>query len=194
VCFPLWSTRDRTRRIHRTNTASAPYPLAFGVDGDPLDVPAEAVAWRVKRAGRRGRPRPVFDCETGRQLELPLTSTIDDLVEAGCPADRYRLEAVDAEGRAIPGVIAYCEVAADDEENTERRNDAGDETSVLAQLVRDTVTANNQALQTLTARRSCWRFSVAQGSSACRWSRTSIAFGLPRRRRWRGSSACREQT
>src|SRR5215831_14631850 len=87
------------------------YPLAYDLHGDPLDVPAEAVAWRVRRAsGRPGRPQNVYDPETGRQLEIPLESTVDDLRDHGCGPGRYRLEAVDREGKAIVGVVAFTEV------------------------------------------------------------------------------------
>jgi hypothetical protein len=87
------------------------YPLANDANGNPLDVPADAVAWRVRRGGgRRGRPRIVFDNETGRQLEVPLESTIDDLVDHGCPAGRYRLEAVNAAGHVLPGIVAVTEI------------------------------------------------------------------------------------
>jgi hypothetical protein len=87
------------------------FPLATDANGNPLDVPAEAVAWRVRRGGgRRGRPRIVFDNETGRQLEVPLESTIDDLVDHGCPAGRYRLEAVDRSGHLLPGIVAVTEI------------------------------------------------------------------------------------
>jgi hypothetical protein len=88
------------------------YPLAFDVDGNPLDIPEEAVAWRVRRNGGRGRPRTIFDPETGLQLDVPITSKIEDLIERGCDPDRYRLEAVDREGRVIPTLVAIVEVAA----------------------------------------------------------------------------------
>jgi hypothetical protein len=52
----------------------------------------------------------VFDSETGRQLEVPLSATVDDLIEHGCPAGRYRLEAVDGSGRVIPTIVAVTEI------------------------------------------------------------------------------------
>lgn len=88
------------------------YPLAFDANGNPIELPPEAVKWRVRRGGgRRGRPRHVFDAETGRQLELPLTATIDTLIDAGCTADRYLLYPVDGEGHLIGGIIAVTEIA-----------------------------------------------------------------------------------
>src|ERR1700694_5391959 len=97
-------------------TTKVQYPLAFDADGNPLTVPPEAKAWRVRRGGgRRGRPRSVFDPETGLQLDMPLGCTIEDLIDRGCVPDRYRLEAVDEEGRIIAGVVAICEVPPTDE-------------------------------------------------------------------------------
>src|SRR6185312_13249257 len=88
------------------------YPLAFDANGNPIELPPEAVKWRVRRGGgRRGRPRHVFDAETGRQLEIPLTATLDTLIDAGCTADRYLLYPVDGEGHLIGGIIAVTEIA-----------------------------------------------------------------------------------
>jgi hypothetical protein len=88
------------------------YPLGNDQHGNPIDVPAEAAAWRVRIGGsRRGRPRNVFDPDTGRQFEVALGSTLDDLREAGLPPGRYRLEAVDREGNLLPGVVALTELA-----------------------------------------------------------------------------------
>jgi hypothetical protein len=36
---------------------------AFDSDGEPIDVPSEAVAWQVRRAVTRGRPQPVYTCD-----------------------------------------------------------------------------------------------------------------------------------
>jgi hypothetical protein len=87
------------------------FPLAFDLNGDPIELPPNAIAWRVRRGGgRRGRPSHVFDSETGRQLEIPLGATIEALIEAGCPPDRYLLYPVDGAGHIIPGIIAVTSV------------------------------------------------------------------------------------
>src|SRR6185312_12340110 len=92
------------------------YPLAFDANGNPLMVPSGAVAWRVRRGGgRRGRPRNMFDAETGRQLEIPLGATLQDLIDTNVPADRYLLYPVDAQGIIIPGVVAVTEVPHDED-------------------------------------------------------------------------------
>jgi hypothetical protein len=113
------------------------YPLAFDGNGNPIDIPATAVAWRVRRGGgRRGRPRNVFDAETGRQLEVPLGSTLNELIEAGCPADRYLLYPVDAEGRIIPGIVAITEIldGATETEEPDAATAAADKQSMQALL------------------------------------------------------------
>jgi hypothetical protein len=101
------------------------YPLAFDANGNPLTVPSGAVAWRVRRGGgRRGRPRNVFDAETGRQLEVPLGATLQDLIETNVPADRYLLYPVDAQGLIMPGIVAVTEVPADESEDADATGDA----------------------------------------------------------------------
>jgi hypothetical protein len=92
-------------------------PLGRDMAGNPVDVPAEAVAWRVRRAANgRGRPRNVYNCD-GQQLEVALDATVEDLREAGCAPGRYRLEAIDASGRVIPGVVGMTEVKLEEEED-----------------------------------------------------------------------------
>ena len=116
------------------------YPLAFDANGNPVKVPAHARAWRVRRGGgKRGRPRNVFDATTGRQLEVPLGASIDDLIATNVQADRYLLYPVDAEGAIIPGVIAVTEVPeSDDDEGDDDRPEGStptDKDPVLAALM-----------------------------------------------------------
>jgi hypothetical protein len=104
---------DATERESRAApVAGARFPLARDGMGNPIEVPPNAVAWRVRRGGgRRGRPRHVFDPETGRQLEVPLGATVEDLIDEGCTPDRYLLYPIDAEGQVIPGIVAVTEVS-----------------------------------------------------------------------------------
>ena len=100
------------------------HPLANDANGNPIVLPEEAVAWRVRKmASRAGRPKTIFDPETGRQLEIRIEATIDELAEHVNEAGRYRLEAVDAHGHHLPGYIAFTEVLiVDDEEQPEEAN------------------------------------------------------------------------
>ena len=83
-------------------------PLANDIDGNPIDVPESAAAWRVRRRAGRGRPQAVFDPATGAQLEIQLEATVDDLRPFG--PGGYRLDAIDEDGSVIEGVVAYTEV------------------------------------------------------------------------------------
>ncbi len=99
--------------------ATATYPLAWGQHGDPLELPAEAAGWRVRRH-RLGAGGGISRWSTSRAgpLILPLDATIDDLLEqaAGKPG-RYRLEPVDAAGRLLKTqpALAVIEKAAPSE-------------------------------------------------------------------------------
>ncbi len=88
------------------------YPLAHDDSGSPIDVPANAAGWLVRRhGGGRGRPAAVYDGD-GRPLVVPLESTTAELRSHGCKAGMYRLDAVDASRRVLD-VVAYTEVAYD---------------------------------------------------------------------------------
>lgn len=88
------------------------YPLAHDDSGNPIDVPANAAGWLVRRhAGGRGRPAAVYDGD-GRPLVVPLESTAAELRGQGCKPGMYRLDAVDA-GRRTLEAVAYTEVSFD---------------------------------------------------------------------------------
>ncbi len=88
------------------------YPLAHDDSGNPIDVPANAAGWLVRRhAGGRGRPAAVYDGD-GRPLVVPLESTAAELRGHGCKPGMYRLDAVDA-GRRTLEAVAYTEVSFD---------------------------------------------------------------------------------
>lgn len=127
----------------------ARYQLANDGEGNPLEVPEGAVAWRVRRGGgRRGRPRIVFDNETGRQLEVPLEATINDLVDHGCPPGRYRLEAVDGEGRLIAGCVGVTEipVEADDADEVPASTDKFERHMLAIERLVDVVCRSQEAM------------------------------------------------
>lgn len=128
------------------SAGTARYPLAFDQNGNPLDVPEEAVAWRVRKGGgRRGRPRNVFDPETGRQLEVPLGANIDELINAGCEADRYLLYPIDGDGRILPGLVAVTELPSSEEDDKEEVPQAVPDESYVGQLLA-TIKAQADAL------------------------------------------------
>ena len=86
-------------------------PLAWGLDGDPIDVPVHAAGWRVRRMAcgpKGGAPEVLY--ANGIPLMIPIDATAEGLGEAvdGVPG-KYRLEPVDGTGRVLrEAVIAYA--------------------------------------------------------------------------------------
>jgi hypothetical protein len=68
--------------------------LAFNLNGEPFDVPAEAVGWRVRKMKHKGAPEVVYG-RNGLPLTLPIEADLDDVrQETGAPG-RYRLDPID---------------------------------------------------------------------------------------------------
>ena len=81
-------------------------PLGHDAQGEVIDVPDRATAWRVRRhSGGRGRPGLVYGRD-GSPLVVPIAATAGDLRDEGVSAGTYRLEARDAEGRPLAGTVA----------------------------------------------------------------------------------------
>src|SRR5579863_9110999 len=78
-------------------------PLARDADGNPVELPAGTVAWRVRRH-TRGRPRIVLGVDK-QPMQLPLAYTIVDLEDILSPG-AYRLDAVDQKGEPLGLTIA----------------------------------------------------------------------------------------
>jgi hypothetical protein len=80
---------------------------------------------------------------------VPLAATLDTLIEAGCPGDRYLLYPVDGEGRVISGVVAVTEVPesseVDDGATQATTSDKGVLVAVVAQQLA-TIKEQSQAL------------------------------------------------
>lgn len=87
--------------------------LAFNLNGDPFEVPANAAGWRVRRMKQKGAPEVVYG-RNGLPLVLPIEAELDDVrQEVGAPG-RYRLDPVDEASRPIAGAPAgYVFVHAD---------------------------------------------------------------------------------
>jgi hypothetical protein len=125
------------------------YPLAHDMNGNPIEIPAEAVGWRVRRrSGKAGRPQCVYDFETGAQLDLRLDATIDDLRDYGPGV--YRLDAIDREGRVIPDVIAQTEVPFEAPVQEQADEPYGTRHEA-ASLVRHLVEANVRVMEALAS-------------------------------------------
>ena len=65
--------------------------LAFNVNGEPFEIPAGAVAWRVRKMKPKGAPEVAYG-RNGQPLLLPIEADLDDLrAEVNAPG-KYRLE------------------------------------------------------------------------------------------------------
>lgn len=125
------------------------YPLAYDLDGNPIVLPPEAVAWRVRRrSGKQGRPQCVYDHETGAQLEIALDATIDDLRDYGPGV--YRLDAIDKDGKVLPGVVAQTEVPLPDPAPPEPNEPYGSRTESAA-LIKHLVDANVRTMEAMAS-------------------------------------------
>ncbi len=52
--------------------------LAFNINGEAFEVPANATGWRVRRMRAKGSPEVVYGRE-GTPLILPIDAELDDL-------------------------------------------------------------------------------------------------------------------
>ncbi len=79
--------------------------LAFNLNGEPFEVSANAVGWRVRRMKSKGAPEVVYG-RNGLPLVLPIEADLDDVrTETGIPG-RYRLDPVDESNRPIANASA----------------------------------------------------------------------------------------
>jgi hypothetical protein len=79
--------------------------LAFNINGDPFDVPANAIGWRVRKMKAKGAPEVVYG-RSGQPLVLPLEADIDDVRAEVTGTGRYRLDPVDDTNKPIEGAPA----------------------------------------------------------------------------------------
>jgi hypothetical protein len=138
---------------NETTASNAPkYSLAVDVDGIPLKVPTHAVAWRVRKLAKRaGRPKIIFDTETGRPLELSLETPYDDFCDRVGESGRYRLEAIDADGRPIAGCVAVTEVFDDETETPATTQTSADALPAALQLIAQLVQSNAKVMEAMAS-------------------------------------------
>lgn len=79
--------------------------LAFNLNGDPFEVPSNAVGWRVRRMKAKGAPEVVYG-RNGQPLVMPLEADLDDVRAEVGTAGRYRFDPVDDKSRPIEGAPA----------------------------------------------------------------------------------------
>lgn len=76
--------------------------LAFNLNGDPFEIPAGAVAWRVRKMKHKGAPEVAYG-RNGQPLVLPLEADVDDLRAEVTSSGRYRVDPIDENQRPIEG-------------------------------------------------------------------------------------------
>ncbi len=79
--------------------------LAFNVNGEPFEAPANAAGWRVRRLKQKGAPEVVYGRD-GLPLVLPVDADLDDLRNEAGTAGRYRLDPVDENHKPIANASA----------------------------------------------------------------------------------------
>jgi hypothetical protein len=146
--------------------------LAFNITGDAFDVPELVAGWRVKRLKPRGAPELVYGGD-GFPLTVPIDCDMEGLRQAvGGVLGKYRLDAVDEQGKICEGVEpAYVTVA-----KVERARDAdkpGKDES-------DSVLRDAMRLNTELARSVVDRFPEMMHAAA-ELLRAADGAGLPRR-------------
>jgi hypothetical protein len=83
--------------------------LANDLQGDPFDVPEQAVAWRVKKVtGKQGPPAVVYRRRGGGPLTIPIDAELATLEAEIEIEGKYRLDPVDASGHVCGETAAYA--------------------------------------------------------------------------------------
>ena len=74
--------------------------LAYNINGEAFEVPANATGWRVRRMRAKGAPEVVYGRE-GTPLVLAIDAELDDLRSELDVSGRYRLDLVDQNYKAL---------------------------------------------------------------------------------------------
>ncbi len=87
--------------------------LAFNINGEAFEVPANASGWRVRRMRAKGSPEVVYGRD-GLPLLLPISAQMEELRNEVDTTGRYRLDLIDADNKAIAGAPSgYVQVNFD---------------------------------------------------------------------------------
>jgi hypothetical protein len=87
--------------------------LAFNINGEAFEVPANASGWRVRRMRHKGSPEVVYGRD-GLPLVLPISAQMEELRAEVDSTGRYRLDLVDVDNKPIVGAPSgYVQVNFD---------------------------------------------------------------------------------
>jgi len=126
--------------------------LAFNANGEPFAVPEDVTGWRVKRLrGGRGAPELVYAREGG-PLVLGIDAGMDELREAVDVSGRYRLDAVDDDGKAVANVPpSYVQVTVAPRNSSMPEPAAATALASTDHVVRELAHANAEMMRQHTA-------------------------------------------
>ena len=89
--------------VQEVSRGSIMIELAHNARGGALSVPARAAGWRVRRMEPHGPLKAAYG-RNGRPVRLALAATAHDLHREVRRPGRYRLDLIDARGKALPRV------------------------------------------------------------------------------------------
>src|SRR5688572_25242112 len=109
--------------------------LAFNVNGEEFEVPANVTGWRVRRMKPRGAPELVYG-KDGKPLTVPVECDMDDLRNAVGFLGRYRLDPIAEDGKVVDEVPAAYVHVVKPERELEIRPARSESDSVIQEAMR----------------------------------------------------------
>jgi hypothetical protein len=150
--------------------------LAFNINGEPFEPDERADAYRVRRMRLKGPSELVYGPD-GKPAALPIDADLDDLRRLVDQSGRYRLDQIDALGKAIPDApSAYIQVNLEPS-LPERRESTSTAASATAS---EHVLVEAMRLQSMIAQSVVERFPQMMDAAA-NLLRAADGAGLPAR-------------
>ncbi len=151
--------------------------LAFNINGERFDLPANASCWRVRRfkASGRGTPEVIFG-DDGLPLIIPIETEIGEFrsLVANVPG-RYRLDPLDDNQKACEGgIAAYIQLSGGPAAGQDASHQGGG-SSAHDDLLRELVRANTEMVKTIAE-----KFATVMDSAAT-LLRAADGAGMPAR-------------
>jgi hypothetical protein len=156
--------------------------LAFNINGEAFEVPANAAAWRVRRMRNKGAPEVVYGRD-GLPLVVPISAQMEELRAEIDTTGRYRLDLIDADSKTITGAPSgYVQV------NVETAPASSEVSAGVLPLVsraslggpNDNIVLESMRLQSLVAIAAVERFPQMMEAAAT-LLRAADGAGLPMR-------------
>src|SRR5574337_1708302 len=139
--------------------------LAFNINGEAFEVPANATGWRVRRMRSKGAPEVVYGRD-GLPLVLPISAQMEELRGEIEATGRYRLDPIDADNKAIAGAPSgYVQVNV---ETSSAANDVREPTVSSASFAKpsDNIVLESMRMQSMIAVAGVERFPQMMEAAA----------------------------